>query len=230
MRGFEPGGDGRRRVIDATSPPLLATPGGVTSSHRDDPSGTVNSCQKVFDRVVEVAHGHDGPRPPGVADRLGQGDLRRRWRRSARPGGRPDADEQATARSRSARSRRERHRSGGRSRRGGPTALPPPACSTTHDWAVCTWPTSSAENEDRLAGPDAPGSALRIARVSARPVDDVHDVGVGDHGAGGSHRGLHPVVVPHLVELGHRPGEEHPVGQVLEPFLLSNAVVTAVVS
>ena len=60
-------------VIDATSPPLLATPGGVASFHRDDPVGKGDQLPEGVDRVVEVAHGHDGPRSPRGGHRRGQG-------------------------------------------------------------------------------------------------------------------------------------------------------------
>ena len=52
----EPGG-----TPAATIPPLSATPGGVTSDQCDEPGAAWKSCQKVFDWVAELSHGHDDP-------------------------------------------------------------------------------------------------------------------------------------------------------------------------
>ena len=47
-----------------TSPPLLATPGGVTSCQRSRPAGRANSCQKLLCWAVEppsTPTAHDPP-------------------------------------------------------------------------------------------------------------------------------------------------------------------------
>ena len=138
-------------VIDATSPPLLATPGGVASCHREEPSGRTTSCQKVLTGssrwpMATMAHA-----PSRGGQRRGQGGTSDP--RGHGPGGARGAQaRQPTSSARTAPHAPARSAVGRRPRRAaGPGAavygvrLP---AFTTHDWTVRTWPASSAENED----------------------------------------------------------------------------------
>ena len=65
------------------------------------------------------------------------------------------------------------------------------------------------------------GPVVNVPEATLLPglVDDVGDVGVADHGAGGHDLRGDPVVLPHLLELRHAAGQVQPVRYLGETFL-----------